>query len=178
MAAPMHLETDRLVIRPWQFEEAPRVLDIMSRAEVVKWLDDGPLRLMTSLAEAHERIASYHRRSAVPPRGYGAVEVRATGVVAGSVALLDLPGPDDDGVEVGWNLHPDSWGNGYASEAARAVLQFGLAHGLPEIVALSNLDNGRSQAVCRRIGMRDDGVTDQWYPLPSRIFRAVAGVYT
>jgi RimJ/RimL family protein N-acetyltransferase len=174
----MHLETERLLVRPWLQDEAPRLLDILSRLEVVKWLDDGPPKLMKSLDEAHERISAYHRRSEVPPRGFWAIEVRETGVVAGSVALVNVPDAEHDEVEIGWHLHPDSWGHGYASEAARAVLGFGLAGGLPEIIALTNLDNYPSQAVCRRIGMRDDGVTEKWYPEPSRIYRAVAGEYT
>jgi RimJ/RimL family protein N-acetyltransferase len=177
LTAAIPLKTERLLIRPWRDEEAPRVLDIQSRLEVVKWLDDGPPKLMRTLDEAHERIASYHRKSEVPPRGHWAIEVRESGVVAGSVNLLPIPSGEHDEVEIGWSLHPDSWGHGYASEAARAVLRLGLEHGLPEIIALTNLDNYASQAVCRRIGMRDDGVTDKWYPEPSRVYRAVAGEY-
>ena len=51
--APMHLETARLTIRPWSHDEADRLLDILSRIEVVKWLGDGEPVLMKDLDEAH-----------------------------------------------------------------------------------------------------------------------------
>ena len=55
--------------------------------------------------------------------------------------LLTLPNDEAGEVEIGWHLHPDAWGHGYASEAARAVLAHGFAHGLPEILAVTHLDN-------------------------------------
>ena len=165
-------ETDRLVIRPWRVEEAPRVLDIQSRMEVVKWLGDDEPVLMKDLDQARERIDSYHQRSAVPPLGFFAIEERGTGQVVGSVLLLTLPNAEDGEVEIGWHLHPDSWGHGYASEAAGAVLAYGLAHGLSEVYALTHLDNYPSQAVARRIGMEPLGVLEKWYEGPSMVFRA------
>ena len=53
-----------------------------------------------------------------------------------------------------------------------AVLEYGLAHGLPEILALTHLDNTRSQDLALRIGMEPLGKTDQWYDEPSMLFRA------
>lgn len=136
----MFIETQRLRIRDWRHDEASRVLDIQSRIEVVRWLTDAEPVLMKDLDEAHARIDSYHQRGARPPRGCWAVEVVATGVVAGSVLLMTLPHAERDEVEIGWHLHPDSWGHGYASEAAAAVLDFGFAAGLPEIIAVTHTD--------------------------------------
>ena len=68
----MHVETPRLVIRPWTHDEAERLLDIQSRLEVVTWLGDGEPVLMKDLDEAHERIERYHRRSENPPLGFWA----------------------------------------------------------------------------------------------------------
>ena len=59
-------------------------------------------------------------------------------------------------VEVGWRLHPDHWGHGYATEAAAAALAYGFAAGLEEIVAFTTTVNTRSQAVMERIGMTRD----------------------
>ena len=73
-------------------------------------------------------------------------------------------------MQIGWHLHPDSHGMGYAAEAARAVLAHGHASGLAEIRALMHLDNYPSIAVARRIGMRYVGVTDDWYDSPSEVF--------
>ncbi len=67
----MHVETPRLLIRPWSHAEAERLLDIQSRPEVVKWLGDGEPVLMQDLDEAHERIERYHRRSESPRSASG-----------------------------------------------------------------------------------------------------------
>jgi RimJ/RimL family protein N-acetyltransferase len=165
----VHLATDRLLIRPWRHEEAPRLLDLLSRPEVVKWLGDGEPVLMKGLDEAHERIDRYAAREA-PPLGMWAVERTADGVVVGTVLLLTLPNAEHGEVEIGWHLHPDSWGHGYATEAARAVLGHGLGAGLPEIIAVSHTDNVASQAVMRRLGMADRGVVEKWYEGESALF--------
>jgi RimJ/RimL family protein N-acetyltransferase len=166
--------TPRLLVRPWRVEEAPRLLDILSRVEVAKWLGDGEPVLMKDLEEARRRIERYRELSATPPLGFWAVEVLATGQVAGSVLLLTLPDAEAGEVEIGWHLHPDSWGRGYASEAAAAVLDHGFAGGLHEIHALTHLDNWPSQAVARKLGMERLGVMRKWYDDPSVVFRAVS----
>ena len=169
----MHFETERLIIRLWRHEEADRLLDLLSRIEVVKWLGDGAPQPMKDLDEAHARVDRYAERDA-PPLGMWAVERRADGLVLGTVLLLTLPDDEHGEVEIGWHLHPDSWGQGYATEAARAVLGHGFAAGLPEIIAVSHTDNAPSQAVMRRIGMTDRGVVEKWYEGESACFAITA----
>jgi RimJ/RimL family protein N-acetyltransferase len=168
------LTTDRLRIRPWRSDEAPRLLDILSRVEVVRWLGDGEPVLMKDLEEARGRIERFHARSAEAPLGVWAVERRSDGVALGTVLLLTLPNDEHGEVEIGWHLHPDSWGEGYATEAARAVLGHAFAAGLPEVLAVTHLDNWPSQAVARKIGMTDQGVVEKWYDGPSQLFRITA----
>ena len=169
-----NLETERLLLRPWDHEDAGRLLDMQSRVEVMRWLGAGEPKLMKDLDEAHARIESYTERSATPPRAFWAIAPRDGGAPAGTALLLTLPNADEGEVEIGWHLHPDSWGQGYASEAASAVLAHGFAGGLPEILAVTQLDNRRSMSVCRRIGMREQGVVEKWYDGPSRLFRITA----
>jgi len=168
------LTTDRLRIRPWRPDEAPRLLDILSRVEVVKWLGDGEPVLMEDLEEARARIERFRARSAEPPRGVWAIGRRPDGLALGTVLLLTLPNDERGEVEIGWHLHPDSWGCGYASEAARAVLGHAFAAGLPEVLAVTHLDNWPSQGVARKIGMTDQGVVEKWYDGPSQLFRITA----
>jgi RimJ/RimL family protein N-acetyltransferase len=174
----VHLETDRLLIRPWRHEDAARLLDLQSRVEVVKWLGDGEPVLMKDLDEAHRKVDRYTELSTSPPLGFWAIERVADGVVLGSVLLLTLPHADHGEVEIGWHLHPDSWGHGYASEAARAVLGHGFDAGLPEIIAVSHTDNFASQAVMRRLGMEDRGTVDTWYEGESACFVMTAERWT
>lgn len=166
---PVTLETDRLVLRDWGPDDAPVVLDILSRADVVRWLDDAEPVLLTNLDEARAKIGSW--QDLVPPLKQWAIEVRDTGEVVGWVCLVPIPNSGGL-VQIGWTLHPDAHGHGYASEAARTVLAHGLASGLAEIRALMIPDNEPSIRVARRLGMRDVGLTDLWYDGPSRVFLA------
>ena len=168
------LETERLVLRPWNHDEAPRLLDMLSRVEVMKWLGDGEPELMTDLDEAHTRIDRYAEMSGTPPKGFWAVTAKDGGPPLGTVLLLNLPNGEDDEVEIGWHLHPDAWGHGYATEAARALMAHGFEHGLPQVLAVTHLDNYPSMNVCRKLGMRGEGVTEKWYDAPSELFRITA----
>jgi RimJ/RimL family protein N-acetyltransferase len=171
-SGPVLIDTERLRIRDWTLDDAPAALDIQSRVEVVQWLGDGPPNPCTDLDDARARIERWRGRDD-PPLGFWAVEVTDDGPlrgrVIGSVLLVPLPNGDGD-VEIGWHLHPDAWGHGYASEAARAVLRHGFDGGLEEVNAVTHLTNGPSQAVCRRIGMEHRGVVERWYEDPSEHF--------
>jgi RimJ/RimL family protein N-acetyltransferase len=62
------------------------------------------------------------------------------------------------GTEVGWGLHPDSWGKGLALEAAVASMDYAFdALGWSSVIHLVNRDNIRSQALARRLGSRVQG---------------------
>ncbi len=66
---------------------------------------------------------------------------------------------------MGWRLHPDHWGHGYATEGAWASLRHGFdAGGLDEIVAFTTTLNTRSQAVMERLGMVRDADGDFDHP--------------
>ena len=166
----MQLSTERLLIREWRDHEAPRLLDILSRIEVVRWLGDAEPVLMQTLEEARGRIERYRERSGWPPLGIWAVEERATGVLAGTVLLLTLPHAEHGEVEIGWHLHPDRWGRGYATEAARAVLRHAFDGGLIEVHAVTHPGNQASMNVCRKLGMRHTGIVEKWYDGPSEHF--------
>ncbi|MBP2049897.1 RimJ/RimL family protein N-acetyltransferase [Streptomyces griseochromogenes] len=97
-------------------------------------------------------------------RGYGwwAVEAQATGEFIGFAGLDEVDdGMPFTGVEIGWRLARSAWGQGYATEAALAVLAYGFdTLELPEVLAVTTATNLRSQAVMRRIGMTRDPADD------------------
>jgi ribosomal-protein-alanine N-acetyltransferase len=96
-----------------------------------------------------------------------AVEVRASGEFIG---FTGLAGPGFEAhftpaVEIGWRLARSAWGHGYATEAARAALEFGFEEvGLDEIVAFTTAANRRSRAVMERLGMSHDPGDDFEHP--------------
>jgi RimJ/RimL family protein N-acetyltransferase len=66
---------------------------------------------------------------------------------------------------VGWRLAHESWGHGYATEAARAAIADGFSRlDLEEIVSFTSRTNVRSQAVMRRLGMTHDAADDFDHP--------------
>lgn len=99
--------------------------------------------------------------------GLWALEVREGGEFIGFVGMA-APGFEahfTPAVEIGWRLARSAWGNGYATEAARAVLSFGFEEaGLSEIVSFTTVANQRSRAVMERIGMSHDPSDDFDHP--------------
>jgi len=161
------ITTDRLVVRPWRLDETDRLFDIYRRAEVMRWLGAEPMQDRREAIEAIERMLT--RLEADPRFGSWAVVARSNGVPVGGMSLKPLPEGEGE-IEIAWQLHPDSWGKGFASEAARAVLERGFTDGLSEVWAVTYLDNDRSAAVCRRIGMQLLGITHRWYHKPFLMF--------
>lgn len=160
-------ETDRVALRPWRVDEADRFFDMHRRMEVARWIGGRP---MADRREAVQLIERTLAGLADDPRfGSWAVVERATGVPAGSVLLKPLPDGAGE-IEIGWHLHPDSWGRGLATESGAVLLAHGLALGLNEIWAVTHLDNERSARVCKKLGMRLLGVTHRWYHDPSLMF--------
>jgi RimJ/RimL family protein N-acetyltransferase len=167
----VRLRTDRLQLRPWTTSPADlaRLTDLYSRAEISRWVGGTP-----SVPPA-ELVARWGQVHALDDRyGCWAIE-RADSTVAGTVLFKPLP----DGVgevEVGWHLHPDSWGHGYATEAGRAVIDRGFAAGVPEVYAVVRPGNHASMAVCARLGMERIGRFRRWYDVELETFRLMAPV--
>ena len=162
----MILRTERLDVRLWRDDEAERVFDMYAREEVARWLGATP-RPMASLQEAVLAVQRWRERHEADPRhGLYAIVPRDTGVPAGSVILKVLPdaaGVPTGDVEVGWHLHPDAWGQGYATEAGRALVAKAFADGAPRVHAVVRPGNLRSMAVCHRLGMEHHGRTSRYY---------------
>jgi RimJ/RimL family protein N-acetyltransferase len=167
-------ETERTIVRSWQPDEVDRCFDIYRRWEVAQWLGAEP-KALEHRDEAAGAIERWYRRNVDddPIAGIWAVERKSDGVVAGTVLLVPLSGGDGE-YEVGWHFHPDSWGQGYASESARGALGFGWAAGLTEIFAVVRPGNDASTAVCRRIGMSHLGLSSQYYETELELFRIAA----
>lgn len=167
-------ETERLVVRPWRDEEAPRLFDIRRRPEITRWF--GTPRPMTDEAEALERIARWRAITEADARlGSWAICERSGGPPAGSVLLKTIEGRPSE-IEVGWDLHPDATRRGLATEAAGGAIAKAFADGAPEVFALTHTDNLSSRRVAERAGMEDLGVVvDYAYPGESQLFRAAFG---
>ena len=170
MTADVFYETDRCLVRNWRAGDAERVFDIYRRWEVSKWLGAEP-KAMESLDAARRLVERWGELNRTETdTGRWAVERKDTGAVAGTVILLPLPEGNGE-FEVGWHFHPDAWGQGLATEAARGAITWGFARGLDEILAVVRPDNAASIAVCHRLGMTPLGRTTRYYQAVLELFR-------
>lgn len=170
----MHtITTSRLRLRPWRADDADFLLDLESRWEVVRFLGARP----TVMETREEALASIARRRALrhPVHGIWAVTEGSDRLI-GNLLLKPIQlsaGERSDGleeVEIGWHLHPDAWGHGYATEAARAVIDRAFSQGLRRVIAVTSPENHASQAVCRRLDMTRLGPTSRYYDSPHELF--------
>jgi RimJ/RimL family protein N-acetyltransferase len=142
------LTTDRLVLRPATAGDHPVLLAHWTLPDVRRFLYDGAL---LSAAEVVETIEDSVRDFAAGGYGIWLIHEHGRAELAGTAGLRPLDGA---GLEIFYSLAPGSWGRGYATEAARAVLEHALGPlGLPEILAEVDEGNAASVAVVTRLGM-------------------------
>ena len=142
----VQIETDRLLLRPLSIADLDQFLAMHAAPEVIRTM--GPY----SRGTAVERLESYEREWREHGYGLVALTERATGRFVGRSGLKYWPQFDE--TEVGWVLHPSFWGRGFATEAARACLDWGFRNlDVPYITAMIMPDNRPSLRVAERLGM-------------------------
>jgi RimJ/RimL family protein N-acetyltransferase len=156
--------TERLILRPWRAGDATAFAAINADPEVMAHF---PAPLPRDESDA--LLGRLMRRWRETGLAFSAAERRADGAVVGMVGLSRIgfgaPSPLNGCVEVGWRLARAYWGEGYATEAARAWITHGFdAVGCDEIVAFTVPANRPSQAVMRRLGMVRDPSRDFAHP--------------
>lgn len=169
-------ETDRLMIRMYEPEDATFVLDMYSRWEVQRFLGSAP-KPLGSLEEASASIQRWRSVSEGNPLlGIWAVTLRS-GEPVGTVLLKLAPLSSDQRPmplsaehEVGWHLHPARWGNGYATEAAGGAMNRAFDAGISEVIAVVLPGNEQSQRVAERLGMKHTGLSDRYYSVTAHLY--------
>ena len=142
------LSTERLVLRPVTADDHAALLAHWTQPDVRRFLFDGAAPSAAEVAETiEESIGDF------AARGFGVwlIELASAAGLVGTAGLRPL---DGSGLEIFYSLVPGAWGHGYATEAARAVLEYGLGPlGLPEVLAEVDEGNAASVAVVKRLGM-------------------------
>ena len=147
--------TERLTLRPFSRRDVDAVYSYRSRADVSEFLFDHPMT-HDECAEAVRARAGQIGFTSEGDKIVLAVERRDDARLIGEVSLIWRSVPDLQG-EVGYIFHPDAHGQGYASEAARALLAFGFeVMGLHRIYARCDARNAASERVMQRLGMRKE----------------------
>lgn len=147
----MHIaDTSRLRLRTLTLEDAPFYLEVLNTPQFIRWIGDRQIR---SEAQARDALA-IGPLTMQSVRGFSLylVERRADGVAIGICGLIKREALAD--VDIGYAFLPAFTGQGYATEAARAVLDHARALGMARVVAITTPGNDASDAVLRRIGMQ------------------------
>ncbi|WP_035797028.1 GNAT family N-acetyltransferase [Kitasatospora mediocidica] len=162
--------TPRLLLRRWQEDDLPAMAEINADPLVMEWIGDGSVCDLEQTAEAIERWEEDW-----DDEGFGlfAVELLGSGELIG-FAGLSVPEflPEVlPSVEIGWRLGRQFWGQGYASEAAHAVLEFALEdRGLDRVISICRLGNDASENVMRKLGMElESETTHPAFGFPLRV---------
>jgi RimJ/RimL family protein N-acetyltransferase len=162
MVTRVHIETPRLLLRDWTDADAEPFAVLNADPRVMEFFPKALDR-----AESDTQMAHIRERIATDGLGYYAAEMKETGAFIGFVGpgRPNLDAPFMPAIEIGWRLARESWGNGYATEAAGAVVDHAFGSlGLDALVSYTTEWNRRSRRVMEKIGMTRDPRDDFMHP--------------
>lgn len=152
------LTTPRLLLRRFALEDAPAMWELLRDEEVntflpwfpVKTLEEARQHLQERYLSQYSRAQSYHY----------AVCLRETGQLIGYANVSDTEARD-----LGYGFRKEFWHQGFATEAARAILEQLRRDGVPYITATHDVNNPHSGGVMRKLGMEYQySYREQWQP--------------
>jgi RimJ/RimL family protein N-acetyltransferase len=154
------ITTDRLRLRPMESKDIDEFVRCLNDWEVQQWLALPPFPYERKDAEAFLAITS--KNHATPHPTVFAVADRTSDTAIGAVAI-DIDG-EGNGV-LGYWLAPDHWGQGFAKEAAIALVRHAQGHpALRRLSSVTDPENIRSQSVLMACGLIDCGLKDRDQP--------------
>lgn len=166
----VHIETDRLLIRPLLAEDDEGMFAMDSDPEVLKYIMTPP----TASIEAEREVIRFVQQQYID-NGIGrwAMLHKATGDFIGWMGFKYITitvNGHTNFYDFGYRLARRHWGKGYASEGARAALQYGIEKlGFKEVFAMTHIDNAASRRILEKMGFKlmeifpyDDNGANTW----------------
>ena len=157
----LELRTERLALRRWRESDRSAFHALNVDPRVMATI--GPVM---SRAESDEFMNRIEQR--FDQHGYGlwCVELRSGDAEGEVIGFTGFMTPwFRDGVEIGWRIRADHWGQGYAPEAAIECLRHGFDHlGFPEVISFTAAINSNSRRVMDKIGLIHDPTEDFDHP--------------
>jgi len=149
------LETDRLILRHQSMEDAAFILELLNDPSWIKYIGDRGVR---TLEDAKGYIVNVSQDMyARLGFGFYLTEMKDGGVPIGICGLVKRDSLED--VDVGFAFLPQFWGNGYAFEAASAVMNYATSVlGLRRIVGITTENNQASARLLQKLGMHYEGM--------------------
>jgi RimJ/RimL family protein N-acetyltransferase len=163
MSAPREFLTERLLLRRWQPSDREPFAKLNRDPKVMEFFP-----APTSREESDAMVARIEARFESSGFGLWAVEIPGLAPFAGFIGLSNprFESHFTPCTEIGWRLAAEHWGHGYATEGAKAALEFGFRWlQLREIVSFTSVANVRSQRVMEKIGMTHSPSDDFDHPL-------------
>jgi RimJ/RimL family protein N-acetyltransferase len=152
---PVPIETERLRLRFHTPDDFEPLLAVQSREDVTRMLPWGPRDADEVRESLGKKIAATTIEKDGDPLTF-AIEPKDSGAYAGDVSLWANSHEHRQG-EIGYVLHPDHQGRGYATEASRPLLELGFTcFGMRRIIGRIDARNAASARVLEKLGMRDE----------------------
>lgn len=149
-----HIETERLILRELRPEDAEDMYRMDSHPEVHRYLGNKPV---THISQIEQAIANVRQQYADNGIGRWAAIEKASGHFIGWTGIKYIAETKNGQVnfhDVGYRLHPDYWGKGYATESARAAIKYGFeTMNLNEIIGTCHVENQASRNALQKCGL-------------------------
>ncbi len=151
------IETERLLLRRYEPGDFDALLAIQSRADVNRWLYSEPRGAEEVRAILERKLGETALRDEGDTLAVACVRTDTRELIGG--CMLHWTSREHRVGEIGFIFHPDHHGHGYATEAARPLLEFGFATvGLHRIVGRLEARNLASARVLEKLGMRREAL--------------------
>ncbi|MCO0600744.1 GNAT family N-acetyltransferase [Peribacillus butanolivorans] len=153
------LETERLILREITKEDAEGIFACFSNENVTRYYGQETLE---SIEEA-EKFVDFFSNNYNEKRGIRwGIEKKETKGIIGTIGFNAWL-PKHKRAEIGYEIHPEQWGKGYASEAVSRVLTYGFnVMNLTRIGAVVFLNNEASNKLLTNIGFQKEGVLKKY----------------
>jgi RimJ/RimL family protein N-acetyltransferase len=159
------LFTERLILRPFQMDDLDLFCEFFQNEGFLRF-SSGPFS-RERVAEFVEKVIGWDRGGL--PSQY-VITLRETGTSIGYCGFFHQTVDEKPEIEIGYRLHPDFWGHGFATEAATSVRDHGFANRkLDRLISLIHPDNAASRRVAEKNGMTMDAVTT-FKRFPAQVF--------
>ena len=149
------LETERLLLRPFEMTDDKDMFILDSNPLVHKYLGENPSKTLEQSQQMIEKIRNQYKENGI---GRWATIEKATGKFIGWSGLKYITEYENNKIhfyDVGYRFIPEFWGKGYATEATKVALEYGFNQlQLKEIIGMANIHNKASRRVLEKCGLQ------------------------
>lgn len=161
------LESKRLIILPWIPEvDAPQPFGIYGSSNVSSCMGCEGFHTQKENVSYSDKLND--------ETGFWAILGKQTQELMGGILLrklFDINENPTSNYEIGWHIHQEAWGKGYATEAALIIMNYGFhTLNLPALIAIIDPKNTASLKVAKKLGMTSLGITDNYYNKGQELF--------